>query len=306
MTLPNLVIAGAPKCGTSSLFNWLTVHPQVCGSRAKEPFYLMDQEHPKRRTQRNYHDYGLKGYESFFKNCKKHHKIVVEATTHYIYQETAREVLASLPTQPRIAFVLRKPSERLYSSFGYTKYNRGTVRRDISFADFVRFVKNPSEAGSPDWVWGQSAWLLPRDLQYCRYVEYLCKWRESVGRERIHIILFENLRADPKRAMIELCGWLGLDASFYDSYAFPARNPTRSLRNLGVHRMVKALADRVQSGAFKELFKPFYFALQTKTVTSAIPRTSADEAVLAELEEEFRPYNEQLAREFGLDLSPWD
>jgi hypothetical protein len=305
MTLPNLVIAGAPKCGTSSLFNWLAVHPQVCGSTMKEPFYLMDEEHPRRRTHRNYHDYGLDGYERFFKNCKEDHKIVLEATTHYIYQETAREVLASLPTKPRIVFVLRKPSERLFSSFWYTKNNQGRVQGDISFADFVGFLRNPSTAPE-GWVWGSSAYVLPRDLQYGRYVEYLCKWRESVGQDRIHIILFENLRSDPKREMVELCGWLGLDASFYDSYAFPVRNPTRSLRSLGLHRIVKALADQVRTAALKEPFKPFYFALQTRQVTSSIARSDADKALLKELDEQFRPYNERLAREFNLNLDPWD
>jgi hypothetical protein len=52
MSLPNLVIAGAPKCGTSSLFYWLADHPQACGSTVKETFYLMDEEHPLRRKRK--------------------------------------------------------------------------------------------------------------------------------------------------------------------------------------------------------------------------------------------------------------
>ena len=42
MTFPNLVIAGAPRCGTSSLFRWLADHPNVCTSAATETRYLLD------------------------------------------------------------------------------------------------------------------------------------------------------------------------------------------------------------------------------------------------------------------------
>jgi len=41
---PNLVIAGAPKSGTSSLFFWLAAHPEVCGSQKKETYFLADKD----------------------------------------------------------------------------------------------------------------------------------------------------------------------------------------------------------------------------------------------------------------------
>src|SRR5688572_5812110 len=44
MMLPNVIIAGAPKCGTSSLFRWLTDHPQVGGSTMKETYFFIDPE----------------------------------------------------------------------------------------------------------------------------------------------------------------------------------------------------------------------------------------------------------------------
>jgi hypothetical protein len=56
--------------------------------------------------------------------------------------------------------------------------------------------------------------------------------------------------------------------------------------------------------ALKDSVKPLYFALQSKS--GGVTRSAADEAVLAELDEEFRPYNEKLAREFGLNLDAWN
>src|SRR5262249_17888741 len=127
MSLPNLIIAGAPKCGTGSLFKWLSDHPQVCGSRVKETFYLMDRGHPLLKYDSNFYTHGLDGYKAYFTHCNNCRKIIVEATTHYIYQKTALEVLSCLETKPQIIFVLRKPSSRVYSSYQYTKNNLANV-----------------------------------------------------------------------------------------------------------------------------------------------------------------------------------
>ena len=113
MTLPNLVIAGAPKCGTTSLFRWLADHPQVATSNVKETFFLMDRGHSMARKESNYHQHGLAAYESFFATCPADCSIVLEATTHYLYQETALDVLSTLPSEPQIIFVLRERALQL-------------------------------------------------------------------------------------------------------------------------------------------------------------------------------------------------
>ncbi|MCP5333794.1 MAG: hypothetical protein H7A13_10650, partial [Pseudomonadales bacterium] len=51
--LPNLIIAGAPKCGTTSLFDYLVQHPQVGGSSVKETCYVMDRGYPLFKAQSN-------------------------------------------------------------------------------------------------------------------------------------------------------------------------------------------------------------------------------------------------------------
>src|SRR5689334_10681741 len=85
LTLPNLVIAGAPKCGTSSLYRWLADHPQAFGSAPKETFYLMDEGHPLLRKGSNFHTRGLAGYAEFFDGRNEEARVIFEATTHYLY-----------------------------------------------------------------------------------------------------------------------------------------------------------------------------------------------------------------------------
>lgn len=303
MTFPNLVIGGAPKCGTSSLFSWLADHPQVCGSADKEPFFLMDRDNPLRSRDCNVHDHGLEAYGSLFPDCRPDHRIVVEATTHYIYQSTALEQLAGLESRPRVVFLLRKPSERIYSSFAYSR-NKGRLRSDLTFPEFVRLIRAGPGPAPPDWAWGASAYVLPRDIQYSRYIEYLERWRERLGDERLRILSFEQLRADPRSAVRELCGWLGLDPGVYDDYDFATRNRTIAVRSPRAHGMAQALASRLPLGAIRTPVKRLYSALQSKRGGEA--RTPADLAALAELDSEFRADNERLARAFDLDLEAWD
>lgn len=113
MRLPNLIVAGAPKCGTSSLFSWLAAHPEVCGSYPKEPYYFMDVATPLFHPEANYDYHGLNRYASFFRHCSPQAKVLLEATPHYMYQD-ALNFFASLNPQPQIIFVLRKPSRQIF------------------------------------------------------------------------------------------------------------------------------------------------------------------------------------------------
>src|SRR6185295_15674771 len=241
MTLPNLVIAGAPKCGTSSLFSWLAAHPEVCGSIVKETFYLMDEGHPLRRKNANYREQGLNGYESFFRKCSPHHRVVFEATTHYLYQQTALEVLSRLDPMPQIVFLLRKPSERVYSSFQYSKNNLANVHRDLSFAQFISEVMSRPDSALISEYAGDGAFVLQRDIEYSRYIEHISRWIERFGRERIQTYLFEDMKRDPRAFMRTLARRLGIAVEFYDQYDFPVRNETMAVRNTALHRRIKKL-----------------------------------------------------------------
>jgi hypothetical protein len=306
MNLPNLIIAGAPKCGTSSLYGWLADHPEACGSTPKETFYLMDYGHPLLRRGANFHEQGLQGYSAFFNNCSKSRKIIFEATTHYVYQRTALEVLSALPEVPLILFMLRKPSERVYSSFQYTKNNLANLRRDISFSEFVRLVRLDSGGAIIKEYAGESAYVLSNDLKYSRYVEYVSLWRERVGSERVEVMLFEEMKENPLAFMKKLAARLGIDSSFYDDYGFPVRNETLSLKYLPLHRRVRKLNGLLPQGGLKSLLKGVYLKAQAvRSGRAPSGKTREDREALAELEQEFRPFNQRLANEFGLDLSAW-
>lgn len=308
MKLPNLVIGGAPKCGTSSLFKWLADHPEACGSKVKETFYLMDQGHPLLRKNSNFHRHGLEGYRAHFdRDGSPGCRILFEATTHYLYQRTALDVLSSLPEPPQIVFVLRKPSERVYSSFQYSKNNLGNVRRDLSFSRFVEELKRDPLSRAIDECAGESAYVLRRDIEYSRYIEYVSAWVTRFGRERVHVLLFEELKQEPRAFMQDLARRLRIDPTFYDRYDFPRRNETIHVRHPALHRRVRRL-NGLLAGAevagLKSMMKSVY--LKAQSGRTARGKGAADRQTLAELDQEFQPYNQRLADELGLDLSTWN
>lgn len=301
MKLPNLLIAGAPKCGTSSLFNWLAAHPQIWGSSPKETFYFMDLDNPLLRPAANYHQHGLERY-SFFQNADSTQtNFLLEATTHYLYQKTALQFLANCHPQPQMIFVLRKPANRIFSSFSYTQNNLARLNKNISFRQFTDLLL----AGKLDQIRDQfyseqSFFTLKNDLLYSQYVDFLLEWSKFFPPERLTILLFEHLKANPRCVLEQLTHHLGLAADFYDHYDFDHRNPTRGVKHSWIHRTFHQLTPYFPKSALKSGLKSLYFAAQQDR---DLPEP--DPESLQALDCYFAPYNRQLAQTFNLGLDVW-
>ena len=104
-------IAGAPKCGTSSLAHYLSQHPHVCFSTPKEPGYFAV-NHPESRL-----TVTEKEYRKTFACSSKHKQINGEGSTIYLYSGSAfKEIMAHNP-KARVIVMLRNPVELAYSLF---------------------------------------------------------------------------------------------------------------------------------------------------------------------------------------------
>ncbi|MGB0175878.1 MAG: hypothetical protein ACPF9D_01850, partial [Owenweeksia sp.] len=99
MMLPNLIIGGAPKCGTSSMYFWLADHPEVCASRVKEPFYFVNEKN-RFNAGLNMNEHSLEEYSGLFSHCSSDAKYCFEATAQYLYFDSALESFKQLPEPP--------------------------------------------------------------------------------------------------------------------------------------------------------------------------------------------------------------
>lgn len=214
---PNLIIAGAPKCGTSSLFFWLGAHPEVCASKTKETYFLGDDVN-RFNVNLNVHQHGFQAYTKFFRHCERE-KYRLEATPLYLYYETPLKHFSRFPDTPKVIFILRNPVEQVYSRYRFNVDRMKNLK--LSFREYV-------ERGEQDKY---------DYLERPRYIDYMMKWIEAVGKENMIVLQFEALTKDNRKGMKALAAQLGISEDFYDQYDFVRRNETRAVSNRHLHQL---------------------------------------------------------------------
>ncbi|SFN59291.1 Sulfotransferase family protein [Thioclava dalianensis] len=297
LVLPDLVICGVPKAGTSSLFDWLAAHPDVEATREKEARFFVDRGSHMYRAECHVSG-GLAGYARLFAprpSGAPDPVLRCEATPGYIYARTALAEIPDLPNAPRCLFVLREPSAQILSLFRYFQGNWDWIAPDLSFADYVAALSS----GRADFRGNE---LAARALEHARYIDYLRPWQARLGAERMRVVLFDQLAADPRRLMRDLAIWLGLDPEFYGEAHFAPRNQSYRPRSRLVHAANLRLRGRLPQGRFYRGMRRIYRRLNTAPPPGLSAR---DRQALAGLRQSFAPANRALAQSFDLDLDGW-
>ena len=291
--LPNFVIAGFPKCGTTSLFTWLADHPQVVGSTVKETNYFVDPGTHSFRTHANFRDHGLAGYEAFFP-AETDAKVILEATPQYAYQTTALTELPLIPSRPKIIFVLRNPADQIFSLYKYYKGNFNFVDRDMSFSKFVELARSQNPAVSRNE-------LLINAFANCDYELHLKRWMQNIGQDRISIYIFEDMKRDRKHFVQCVAREMGIDSCFYNTYSFPVENYSYRLRSYHLHQLnirVRNMLPISQRSSLWRGLRSVYRKLNTRPHDKEMP--NRDQDVLQALRDEWSSRYNALVHRYGL------
>lgn len=292
--LPNLFIAGVPKAGTSSLHDWLSAHPDAFGAIDKEACFFVDPDSHIHRSGFNITD-GLDAYRSQFPIPEgRAPRVILDSTPAYIYQRTALDHIPDLPGAPRCIFVLREPASQILSQFNYFQNNWSWIPAGTEFAGYLDMIRR----GDSDFRGNE----LARDaLRNADYLPFLRRWHARLGKERMLVCTFDELKTDPRGLVQRLARWVGLDPGFYDDFDFASRNETYRPRLRSLQRVNIALRAHLPKGRFYDRARQLYRRLNT-TRPAAEPALAP---VLAALGREYAVQNAALADEFGLDLSGW-
>ncbi len=277
--LPNVIIAGAPKCGTSSLYFWLSAHPEVKASMVKETFFFADEVNRFNKNA-NIIEHSLQAYSSYFNSKKSDQKKVrLEATAPYIYFENALKHIPKLPSKPKVVFVLREPSARLYSQYRFERFR--TKRIHMTWEEYSKKDKL----------------ILHGDYEY-----YLKKWVKSLGKDRIYVCTFESLVSDPKECLYDMSSFLGINSVFYDSYNFIQHNETVAIKNKFIHRLGLILQRYVPHG-IQEKILPLYLRINSGKMPSKDP---SDKEILKSVKSDYQDSILRLKKLFpNLNLESW-
>jgi len=197
--LPDFVILGAQKAGTSSLFEYLIHHPNVQGSFIKEVQFF---------TRRFW--LGERGYRAFFPKNPAPGTLCGEATPYYLFSSTTPERAARLIPQAKLVILLREPVTRAYSHY---KHNIRRGHETRSFEDAVAndlsiYQKQGNLERSP----GESEHGY-RHHSYLRrglYADQINRWLTFFPKENLFVGRAEDFFADPAATTAKVVGFLGL------------------------------------------------------------------------------------------------
>jgi hypothetical protein len=293
--LPNFLIAGAPKAGTSSVHKWIADHPHAVGSTEKETYFFVDPDTHMYRKNANV-THGLEKYSSYFPVPDSlNPTVVLESTPSYLYYETALKGVKSLSTNPKCLFILREPAAQIYSLYQYFKNNWDWIPCNLSFSDYLKAIRE----GTANFKGNE---LAENAIKYGSYVNYLTRWQEELGSDRIMVLTFDELIRDEKEFTKNIARWLGLDPDFYESYSFPRDNETYATKNSGLKKLNIAVRSRLPKGRLYNKLKTLYRRVNTM---KPVGPNDDEKRLIIELKEEFLDANRRLSTVFDLDLGNW-
>lgn len=236
MTLPNFLIIGAAKAGTTAMYWYLAEHPQVHMSPLKETNFFAygeDNEGSLLYGDPELHRFPvrtLSDYEDLFAGAGTA-AAVGEASPIYLEcPQTAERIRALLP-ESRIICGLRDPVDRAYSDYLMYLRNRG-----------LRF--DPERDLTPHAMWARpdSHWM-----RIGRYHELLRRYYEAFPREQMHMFLFDDIKQDAKQVVQNIYRFLGVDATVLPDLETPHNvggvPSSMAMEKLLTHRGLKATVE---------------------------------------------------------------
>lgn len=212
-----LIIGGQPKAGTSSLFHWLSQHPDIEPSCIKEARFFLDKDYPLPSSTR-YNGYNEHEYLQFFNDLSLS-KTLLDASPDYLYSKNALSIPAVLPNS-RIVFIVRDPVERMVSWYKFAA-EIGRLDKGMTFDAYIEYqLTHDVTEKTPTHF---------RALDQNRVGRYLPLFQERFG-SRCLLEDFAALKKDPKSTVQRICRFAALDPKFCDTFDFTPQNISTGMR----------------------------------------------------------------------------
>ena len=309
-------IVGAPRCGTTTLAGFLQQHPDVCFSAVKEPHFFSRDEVAALGGEALQSAVAEEYWKRFFGHCEGDPQLYAEGSVTYLYVPERMAPILKLWPEAKFVIALRDPLSMLPSL-----HARLLVTGDETIRDFPQaWAKTgeraqgkslPKRAVDPRWLRYDWAGQLGHNVE---------RFFAAVGRERCHVILFDDLTADPQGTYDALCQFLGIEP--WSGTDFQPQRMNKTIRIGWLQRLLKrppkairtALAGEqyhkrekkvgtADSPALATIFRVRKRLLEWNKV--AAKRKPLDPAVRQEIIDRQRDDVILLSRVIGRDLTHW-
>jgi hypothetical protein len=204
--LPDFLILGAQKAGTTALYAYLRWHPDITGPSFKEVSFF-DRHYAK----------GKRWYRAHLPRRRR--ALVGEASPGYLFHPLAPQRVAQMLPGARLIALLRNPVERAFSHY---QHEVALGREELSFEDAIdredERMQGEVERMLRDPTYFSRAWWNYTYVARGRYAEQLDRWFAAFPRERLLVLLTDELAADPAGTYRRVLDFLGADAHDLESY----------------------------------------------------------------------------------------
>ncbi len=296
MTLPNFLVIGAAKAGTTALYRYLEQHPQIYMSPEKEPRFFSwvgqewDPTNPALRKTIN----TLEKYEALFEGVQNE-TAIGEASPSYLFNPNAPGNIKKYIPDAKLIAVLRHPAERAFSHFLH--FIKCGYEQEYEFDKAIHDIEGHRIG---DWI--------PREdyLGFGYYSQQLQRYYDLFDTGQIKVYLHEDLKNDTLGALEDIYRFLGVDSGFQADISI-RHNVSGIPKNRGLQNLLagKSAASRLLKPLKLLVPKKHRQQLKSKVTQSNLKRPTMSAEARAYLIDLYRDDITSLQDLIGRDLSHW-
>ena len=313
---PFAAIVGAPRCGTTTLSRLLQHHPHVAFSSVKEPhfFSMVDLEAMSDKELRDF----VAGHylARYFPDVDPAAKVMVEGSVSYLYAPERMAAILRLWPAAKFIIAVRDPLEQIPSLHQRLLYQGDETEKDFEIAwNLIEARRNGRKV--------PRSCVDARQLFYDeagRFGKHVGRLFEVVGRERCHVVVFDDLKTNPKKVYDDLLVFLDLppapmpeEKQRRPRHGFKIGWLQRLLKRPPVARSVLAGQQFRKRVTAKPHREPSWLSQKVMDTRLALlrwnrapaPRTIMSPELIAEIRDTLRDDTLEFSRLIGRDLSHW-
>ena len=274
MVLPNFIVPGAMKSGTTALRIYLSQHPEIYVVNKEIHFFDREENFKK----------GKKWYEKFFEDWSGE-KAIGEKTPGYLYNEKVPERMYGILPDVKLIFLLRNPIDRAYSHYWHN------VREGLEWLSFEEALNKEEERIKNPL--GRQIYSY-KDMG--KYIIQIKRFLEFYPKDKMLFLLTEDLKENRIDTLKMVLDFLGVDSHF-KFVDLNEKHVGGIPRSLFLTKLVRCEPIK-RCGIVREAIK------RLNTKRGKIPPMKPE--TRRKLGEYFEPFNKELEKFTGLDLRKWE
>ena len=301
MTFPNFIIAGAAKSGTTSLFYYLSQHPQIEMLKKKETNFFslegrpLNFEGPGDDKDTNLFSVtSIEDYKTLF-DALDSHRLLGEASPSYLYYKEAPLRIKRYIPRAKIIVILRNPIDRAYSNYMHllrAGREKLSFREAIEKTDFR--LKNNWQ-----WFWDY--------VGIGHYHRQLINYMNCFDSSQLKVVLYDDLKNEPEALLREIFDFLEVD-NCYIPNTMVRYNAGGAYVNKTLQRVIKRVV--VKDNLLKKALRNFLPHDQRLRIATRIVNLNRKENKMSTIERDtlktiYKSEIEQLQSLINKDLSHW-